>query len=193
MSRRRRTRIAQRPQIRLDNRGTIRAGPGGGNDVLVLLANEGEEFSLTLRLLGLLSVPALVVLNGFFVAAEFALVAVRKTRVEEMVSAGRPRAPRPSQDAVDHLDRTIAATQLGITLASIALGWVGEPALARLLEPLLRRPARAVARPSPRTPLAVGARLRPDHLPARRLRRADPQDAGPADARPHRPVGRPAR
>jgi putative hemolysin len=86
--------------------------------------------------LGLLSVPALVALNGFFVAAEFALVGVRKTRVEEMVRQGDPRA-KAVQEAVTHLDRYIAATQLGITLASIALGWVGEPALSRLIEPLL--------------------------------------------------------
>jgi hypothetical protein len=85
---------------------------------------------------GLLAVPALVALNGFFVAAEFALVAVRKTRVEELVKQGA-RGASAARDAVAHLDRTIAATQLGITLASTALGWVGEPALARLVEPLL--------------------------------------------------------
>lgn len=86
--------------------------------------------------LGLLSVPALVALNGFFVAAEFALVAVRKTRVEEMARRGVPRAAAV-KEAVTHLDRYIAATQLGITLASIALGWVGEASLARLVQPLL--------------------------------------------------------
>lgn len=85
-------------------------------------------------LLGLLSIPALVVLNGYFVAAEFALVAVRKTRVEEMVRQGVRRA-RAVEVAITHLDRYIAATQLGITLASIALGWVGEPTLVRLIEP----------------------------------------------------------
>src|SRR5262245_28834990 len=85
--------------------------------------------------LGLLSVPLLVALNGLFVAAEFALVAVRKTRVEELVWRGQQGA-RAVEDATANLDRSIAATQLGITLASIALGWVGEPALARLLEPL---------------------------------------------------------
>ncbi len=84
--------------------------------------------------LGLLSIPALVALNGFFVAAEFALVAVRRSRVEEMVNQGVPRA-KAVESAVMNLDRSIAATQLGITLASIALGWVGEWALARLVEP----------------------------------------------------------
>ena len=86
-------------------------------------------------LLKLLSVPALGVLNGLFVAAEFSLVAVRKTRVEEMVRLGLRRA-KTLEGAIERLDRSIAATQLGVTLASIALGWVGEPALARLLQPL---------------------------------------------------------
>lgn len=80
-------------------------------------------------LLGLLSIPALVALNAFFVAAEFALVAVRKTRVEELLSQGIKGA-RAASTAVEHLDRTIAATQLGITLSSIGLGWVAEVALA---------------------------------------------------------------
>src|SRR5215831_7752789 len=87
--------------------------------------------------LGLLSIPLLVALNGLFVAAEFALVAVRKTRVEELVRRGQQGA-KAVEHATANLDRSIAATQLGITLASIALGWVGEPALARLLEPLFR-------------------------------------------------------
>jgi CBS domain containing-hemolysin-like protein len=83
----------------------------------------------------LLAIPALVVVNGLFVAVEFALVAIRRTRVEEMVSRGLKGAKK-LEGALDHLDRSIAATQLGITLASIALGWLGEPALARLLKPL---------------------------------------------------------
>ncbi len=84
---------------------------------------------------GLLFIPALVVLNGLFVAAEFALVSVRKTRVEELVERGIKSA-RSVESALRHLDRSIAATQLGITLASIGLGFVGEPTLARLLRPL---------------------------------------------------------
>jgi CBS domain containing-hemolysin-like protein len=84
--------------------------------------------------LKLLSVPALVALNGFFVAAEFALVAIRKTKVEEMQQRGVSGAVAVAA-ATDNLDRTIAATQLGITLASIGLGWIGEPALARIFEP----------------------------------------------------------
>ena len=100
----------------------------------MVFAADPSETTWVWTTLGLLSIPALVTLNGFFVAAEFALVAVRKTRVEEMVNQGVPRA-KAVEGAVDNLDRTIAATQLGITLASIALGWVGEWALARLMEP----------------------------------------------------------
>ncbi len=83
---------------------------------------------------GLVCVPLLVLLNALFVAAEFALVAVRSTRVEEMVRQGTSGA-LAVQEAVNHLDRSIAATQLGITLASIALGWIGEPALAVVIHP----------------------------------------------------------
>lgn len=97
-----------------------------------------DESSWFFSVLSLLSVPLLVALNGLFVAAEFALVAVRKTRVEEMVHQGQ-RGAATVQEAVANLDRSIAATQLGITLASIALGWVGEPALAGLLGPLFDR------------------------------------------------------
>jgi CBS domain containing-hemolysin-like protein len=85
--------------------------------------------------LGLLSIPVLILVNGLFVAAEFSLVSVRKTRVEELVARGVQGA-RAVETALANLDRSIAATQLGITLASIGLGWTGEPALAMLLEPL---------------------------------------------------------
>jgi CBS domain containing-hemolysin-like protein len=82
--------------------------------------------------LGLVSVPVLILINGLFVATEFSLVSVRKTRVEEMVRRGIKGA-RSVETALNHLDRSIAATQLGITLASIALGWAGEPALASVV------------------------------------------------------------
>ncbi len=81
--------------------------------------------------LGLLSLPVLVALNAFFVAAEFALVAVRKTRMEELAAQGVKGAPSVL-GALEHLDRSIAATQLGITFTSIALGWISENALAGL-------------------------------------------------------------
>jgi magnesium and cobalt exporter, CNNM family len=88
------------------------------------------------NLIGILLVFALVATNGFFVAAEFSLVAVRRTRVAELVTAGWANA-KALQRAVDNLDTYLAATQLGITISSLALGWIGEPALARLIEPLL--------------------------------------------------------
>lgn len=86
-------------------------------------------------LIGVLAVFILIATNGFFVAAEFALVKVRATRVEELVKEGKSIA-RVIQRQIKHLDTSIAATQLGITLASLALGWIGEPSLAHLVEPL---------------------------------------------------------
>src|SRR5438552_9145414 len=83
----------------------------------------------------LAAVPFLVLLNGFFVAAEFALVTVRWTRVEEMVEEGKFGALMV-REAVEKIDGTIAATQLGITFTSLALGWIGEPALVHIVEPL---------------------------------------------------------
>lgn len=101
-----------------------------------LLATTGGYTHWSIDLLLLLTVPALVVINGLFVAAEFSLVAVRRTRVEEMVGQGVHGA-QAVETALQHVDRAIAATQLGITLASIGLGFAGEPALARLIAPLL--------------------------------------------------------
>ncbi|WP_115863232.1 hemolysin family protein [Halorussus litoreus] len=78
----------------------------------------------------------LVVLNGFFVAAEFAYVRIRSTSVESLVEEGRSGAGL-LQDAMENLDDYLAVTQLGITIASLGLGWVGEPAVASLVEPVL--------------------------------------------------------
>jgi CBS domain containing-hemolysin-like protein len=101
----------------------------------VVIAEVVEEAHWVWDALELLSLPALVALNGFFVAAEFSLVSLRRTKIEEMVQQGVSGA-RAVDAATTKLDRTIAATQLGITLASIILGWVAEPPLARLIEPL---------------------------------------------------------
>jgi CBS domain containing-hemolysin-like protein len=84
-------------------------------------------------LLGLL----LVLLNGFFVAAEFALVRVRPTQFEPYGTGRGQRRVRIARRMTQHLDAYLSATQLGITLASLALGWVGEPAFAWLVEPLV--------------------------------------------------------
>src|SRR5215204_4122773 len=91
------------------------------------------EFSATV---GLIAVFVLVLANGFFVATEFAIVAVRRSRLDQLVDEGRAGAAA-AKAVVGHLDAYIAATQFGITLASLALGWIGEPALAHLLEPPL--------------------------------------------------------
>ena len=82
----------------------------------------------------LAALAALVLANAFFVAAEFAIVTVRKTRVDQLIAEGH-RGARAVRRAVSAPDRYIAATQLGITMASLGLGWAGEPALAALLEP----------------------------------------------------------
>ncbi len=114
---------------------------------------------LIVSVLGLLAVPLLVLLNAFFVAAEFALVAVRRSRVDEMVNHRRAGATAV-RHAIEHLDDTIAATQLGITLASLALGWVGEPVVARLLLPVfsfLPESGSWIAAHSVATVLAFGA------------------------------------
>jgi putative hemolysin len=85
---------------------------------------------------GLLAVLVLVAANGYFVAAEFSLVAVRRSRVTELVSIGRMNA-KALERALDNLDANLAATQLGITVSSLGLGWIGEPAIANLIEPPL--------------------------------------------------------
>jgi CBS domain containing-hemolysin-like protein len=95
-----------------------------------------ESPAIGVSLLGLLFVAGLILLNAYFVATEFALVAVRRTQVALWVREGRRGAASAAQ-AIEHMDDAIAATQLGITVASIGLGWVGEPAIAHLVEPLL--------------------------------------------------------
>jgi len=82
----------------------------------------------------LLVIAALVALNGFFVAAEFALVKVRHSQVHALTLEGNKRATI-SQHVVENLNAYLSACQLGITLASLGLGWLGEPFLARMLQP----------------------------------------------------------
>lgn len=85
-----------------------------------------------------MAVVALVLANGFFVATEFALVSVRRTRMQQLAAEGNRRAARVLA-RLDHLDLYIASTQLGITISSLGLGWLGEPALAHLIEPVVDR------------------------------------------------------
>ncbi|ANM29749.1 hypothetical protein ABI59_09430 [Acidobacteria bacterium Mor1] len=83
----------------------------------------------------LVAAVLLVLLNAFFVATEFAIVRVRNTRLDEMVESGVARAGA-AREVTRSLDAMLSACQLGITLASLGLGWLGEPAFAHLLEPL---------------------------------------------------------
>ncbi len=78
----------------------------------------------------------LVLINGFFVAAEFALVKIREGRIDEMVKERRPFAMTASW-LVERLDASLSACQLGITMASLGLGWIAEPAVAHLLRPII--------------------------------------------------------
>jgi len=94
-----------------------------------------EAYTFTwIDALKLLVVPVLVLLNGFFVAGEFALVAIRYTEVEQLLKKGTRRA-KSLHRQFESLDDAIAACQLGITVASLLLGWLGEQALAHLFHP----------------------------------------------------------
>ena len=105
-------------------------------NLLALLAGPTEHLGAGAVLTRLGVVLLLVAANAFFVASEFALVAVRRSRIDEMAEAGDHGA-KNVQKALTHLDRYIAGTQLGITIASLALGWVGEPAVAVIMDGIL--------------------------------------------------------
>src|SRR5258708_5347518 len=89
-----------------------------------------EPGTITLNLAAIL---VLVLLNGFFVAAEFALVKVRGSQLDPLIEEGDGRAEL-ARRITGRLDSYLSATQFGVTLASLALGWIGEPYLSRLLE-----------------------------------------------------------
>ena len=89
-------------------------------------------------LLGLLVVVLLVAANGFFVATEFALVSSRSTRIDQLAQNGN-RAARMVQRAKENPTLFISATQLGVTMASLILGWLGEQTFAEILQPILER------------------------------------------------------
>ncbi|MDF2774971.1 MAG: hypothetical protein K0S86_4471 [Geminicoccaceae bacterium] len=97
---------------------------------------ETEHLSLGATMWRLGAVIFLVLANAFFVAAEFALVGARRSKIDQMVGEG-DRLAKVAQAAIKDLDRYISATQLGITLASLGLGWIGEPALAGLVDRFL--------------------------------------------------------
>ena len=85
---------------------------------------------------GLIAIPLLVAVNGFFVAAEFALVSIRRTRVEELVNQ-KVHGAASLMYAISDLSRSVAVCQLGITVASLALGFVSEPAIHSIIQPAL--------------------------------------------------------
>jgi CBS domain containing-hemolysin-like protein len=104
--------------------------------MVLVAAGEGlAGGSLGLRLA---LVAFLVLANGFFVAAEFGLVAVRRSRIDQLADDGDSSA-KVVQKALKHLDRNLSATQLGITLSSLALGWIGEPVVAAIIDMGLSR------------------------------------------------------
>jgi CBS domain containing-hemolysin-like protein len=100
----------------------------------------------------LLIVAALVFMNGFFVAAEFALVKVRDTQLDVLINKGNKRA-KIARIVIQNLDSSLSACQLGVTAASLALGWVGEPVFKVILEPLFS--LFSITRPETKETLAV--------------------------------------
>ena len=120
-----------------------------GADVKIAAIPEPEAFTfghrigrsmVTYTLLRLIAVAFLVALNAFFVAAEFALVSVRETRLLQLIDANKIGA-RTVQRLHSRLDEVLAAVQLGVTIASLALGWIGESAIAVVLQPSFRQAA----------------------------------------------------
>src|SRR3989442_13407124 len=89
-------------------------------------------------LLAVLLALLLVLANGFFVAAEYAFVRVRSTQVDELAAAGSARAKLVKR-IEERLDKYISPAQLGVTGASLAIGWIGEPAVAAIVSPLFTR------------------------------------------------------
>ncbi len=83
----------------------------------------------------LLIVLLLVFINGFFVAAEFAMVKVRKSRIDTLIKEGNTAA-KYTNKVVNNLNNYLSACQLGITLASLGLGWIGEPTISDMITPL---------------------------------------------------------
>ena len=91
-----------------------------------------DYFEITFNIILIL---ALVMLNGFFVASEFSIVKMRPSRVDTLLKEGNKRAVY-ARTVTEHLDAYLSVTQLGITLASLGLGWIGEPAVAKMLAPV---------------------------------------------------------
>ena len=103
---------------------------------MLLFADAATSQGTIQLVAGLIAIPLLVAVNGFFVAAEFALVSIRRTRVEELVNQ-KVHGAASLMYAISDLSRSVAVCQLGITVASLALGFVSEPAIHRIIHPAL--------------------------------------------------------
>src|SRR5436190_21687631 len=104
--------------------------------ILILFADTVQQPTSFVKIIvKLLAVFLFVGANGFFVGAEFALVSVRRTRLETRAAGGSTRA-QCALRLINDPSFFISATQLGITIASLALGWIGEPTIAALLQPI---------------------------------------------------------
>ena len=88
-----------------------------------------------MEFLNLVIFAILIVLTAFFVATEFAVIRVRSTRIDQLIAEGNKNAVA-AKKVVSNLDEYLSACQLGITVTALGLGWIGEPTVARLLEPL---------------------------------------------------------
>src|SRR5689334_17737898 len=104
---------------------------------LLFFQNNDSAASITAgdALVSIIVIALVVALNAFFVASEFALVTVRRTRIQKLAEEKRGGAEAVLR-LLDNPTRFISAVQLGVTLASLALGWLGEPTIARLLRPV---------------------------------------------------------
>ncbi len=112
--------------------------PAGNFFVFLYFQEAATSISLTEVLIDFALIFFIVGLNGFFVASEFALVSVRRTRVEARAEEGSGNA-KAALRLLANPTRFISAVQLGVTLASLALGWLGDPTIAKLLEPLAEK------------------------------------------------------
>src|ERR1700730_6793736 len=109
------------------------------NMVLGLVAAQAADPpSMAVAASSMIAVLGLVALNGFFVAAEFSLVAARRSKLDEMIASGDRRA-KVVQNALQHRHRSITGTQLGISTGPMARGGMGETILAQLIDGLFRR------------------------------------------------------
>lgn len=131
---------------------------GSASNFPLMLLTEAavSDFSWSSSLLNIFILLLLVLGNGFFVAAEFSIVAVRRPRIESLAAEGSKAAARVLQ-ILDNLNSYISATQLGITLMSLGLGWKGEPAVAKVIEHPIRLMAETTGLDAMASPAVISA------------------------------------